>query len=102
MRDAVISLVNVDCPGGFEPETETSRRKVFAAELSAARSEFYLAHQVGWQADIVFEVHVAEYAGENRVEYNGNRYQVMRNYIKRNREYVELVCNDLREVVAKG
>jgi len=97
MRDAVIELVNVRILGGLEPPEETSRRRVFAAKLSAHRSEFYMAHREGMQADAVFEVHAAEYENENRVEHDGARYRVLRTYQKRNRERVELVCSDLRE-----
>ena len=98
MRDAAIELINFEIEGGFDPGTKTGRRRVYAAVLSVARSEFYLANQTGMKADIVFEVHVAEYAEENRVEYKGKRYQVMRTYNKRNKEFMELVCNDLREL----
>ena len=87
MRDAVIELVNVRILGGLEPPEEMSRKRVFAALISVKRSEFYMAHREGMQADAVFEVHAAEYEDENRVEHDGKSYQVYRTYVYTKRRH---------------
>jgi len=85
----------MESKGGFDPGMEISRKTVFAAVLSAVRSEYYLAAQAGKKADIVFKIHAAEYGDENRAEHEGKRYLIDREYAKPRGEFLELVCSDL-------
>lgn len=58
---------------------------------SVARSEFYNAAANGLRPELVFVVHNYEYSGEQFVEYEGNRYKVIRTYAV-NFEELELTC----------
>lgn len=74
---------------GYKSRTET-RREVFTNKKSATRSEFYTAKQAGDKIALVLEVKAADYQGEERVEFGGKPYEVVRAYTHPNGEKVEL------------
>lgn len=74
---------------GYKNRTET-RREVFVNKKSATRSEFYTAKQAGDKIALVLEVKAADYQGEERVEFGGKPYEVVRAYTHPNGEKVEL------------
>lgn len=75
-------------------DTETSR-EVFARMGSIGQKEFYQAHAVGLQPELKFVLaDYLDYEGETLVEYNGQRYRVLRTY----RAGLELELTVYREV----
>lgn len=65
---------------------------------SVSRNEFYNAAAAGLKPEIVFVVHGYEYNGERIVEFEDNRYRVIRTYMT-DFEEVELVCE---KVISDG
>jgi SPP1 family predicted phage head-tail adaptor len=79
---------------GDQVATE-SRREVFAKLGSIGQKEFYQAHAVGLQPELKFVLaDYLDYDGEALVEYNGQRYRVLRTY----RAFQELELTCYREV----
>ena len=77
---------------GYKTERET-RTEVFVDVQSVKRSEFYAARQSGIKIDLVFLVRAPDYSGEERVEYEGKPYKVVRAYTKAGEIY-ELNCSE--------
>ena len=74
--------------------TETTR-EVFAKLGSIGQKEFYQAHAVGLQPELKFVLaDYLDYSGETLVEYDGQRYRVLRTY----RDGLELELIVYREV----
>ncbi len=73
-------------------------RAVLCGVKSVTRNEFYGAAQAGLKPEIVFVVHGYEYQGEQEVEFEGERYRVVRTYSV-SFEELELTCE---KVVANG
>lgn len=70
--------------------TETST-EVFCRVASIGQKEFYQAHAVGLQPEVKFVIaDYLDYNGEQMVEYEGQRYRVLRTY--RADMEIELVC----------
>jgi len=67
------------------------KNTVFCDVKSISRSEFYNAATTGLKPSLVFIVHNCEYDNEEKVEYEGNVFKVIRTYIK-NTEEIELTC----------
>lgn len=67
------------------------KRQVFANKKSIRQSEFYQAMASGLKPELMFEVRYMDYAEENKLEYNGKTYVIIRTYTK-NDETIELVC----------
>lgn len=66
-------------------------RKILCGVKSIIRNEFYAAAQTGLKPEITFIVHNFEYNGEKEVEFEGQKYRVIRTYLA-NSEEIELVC----------
>ena len=78
--------------------TETTRA-VFCGVRSIGQKEFYQAQAVGFQPELKFVLaDYLDYENEQLVEYNGQRYRVLRTY--RTGQELELVS--YREVNAHG
>lgn len=58
---------------------------------SVTRSEFYSAAQAGLNPEQVFEINGFEYSGESEIEFEGERYSVVRTY-RPSFEKMELAC----------
>lgn len=74
------------------------RKTVLCGLKSVARSEFYGAAQAGLRPERVFVIHGYEYEGETEVEFEGERYRVVRTYSV-SFEELELTCE---KVVTDG
>jgi SPP1 family predicted phage head-tail adaptor len=57
-----------------------TRKTILCKVKSVGRSEFYGAATAGLRPEIVFVVHEFEYSGEREVEFEGERYKVIRTY----------------------
>ena len=74
-----------------DPTTTETRRNVFVRLGSIGQKEFYQAHAVGLQPELKFIMaDYLDYNGEMLVEYNGQRFRVLR--IFRSGQELELVC----------
>ncbi len=70
--------------------TETSR-EIFCSVRSIGQKEFYQAQAVGLQPEIKFLLaDYLDYDNEQHVEYEGQRYRVLRTY--RAGQELELIC----------
>jgi SPP1 family predicted phage head-tail adaptor len=74
------------------------RTTVLCGTKSVTRGEFYSAAQTGLRLSIVFVVHSYEYNGEAEVEFEGEKYKVIRTYAA-SFEEMELTCE---KVIANG
>lgn len=64
-----------------DPTTDETKREVFCDKASIGQKEFYQAHAVGLQPEIKFVLaDYLDYNGEQLVEYDGQRYRVLRTY----------------------
>ena len=80
-----------------DPTTEETSRVVFCRMASIGQKEFYQAQAVGLQPEMKLVLaDYLDYDGETLVEYNGQRYRVLRTY--RTGQELELVV--YREVNA--
>lgn len=68
-----------------------TRTLVLCKLMSVGRNEFYAAAQSGLRPELVFVIHAYEYSGERQVEFEGEKYKVVRTYQEAFEE-VELVC----------
>lgn len=57
-----------------------TKRKVFVEEKSIKRNEFYQAHATGLRPEIALEMQELEYNKEDRVEFEGVIYNVLKTY----------------------
>ena len=74
------------------------RTNILCAVKSIGRNEFYAAAQAGLKPEITFVIHGYEYNGEKEVEFEGEKYKVIRTYMK-DFEEMELVCE---KVIGNG
>ncbi len=82
---------------GQQKKIET-RTNILCAVKSIGRNEFYAAAQAGLKPEITFVIHGYEYNGEKEVEFEGQKYKVIRTYMK-DFEEMELVCE---KVIGNG
>ena len=54
--------------------------EVLANVRSVGRADFYAGSQVGLAMSYVFETHPCNYDGEDTLEYDGERYGIVRTY----------------------
>ena len=65
---------------GFAVKPEESARTVFCNKKSVGYSEYFKSQQTGKLVEAKYEVHKADYGGEDVVEVNGRRYFVLKTY----------------------
>lgn len=71
-------------------QPDGSPREVFCGLRSVTRSEFYQANATGYKPELVFILaDYYDYNGETLVDYDGQRYRVIRTY--RTGQALELV-----------
>src|SRR5690554_853289 len=75
---------------GNQVPVET-RKPVLCNIKSIGRNEFYAAAQTGLKPEITFVIHGYEYNEEKEVEFEGEKYKVIRTYMK-DFEEMELTC----------
>lgn len=93
-----IELVSV-VPGGkdadgFPLKPTEQKREVYCNVTDAKRTEFYQA--MSNKVNVVYEVemHLFEYEKEKLVDYDGNRYKVVRTYGDKKKETIILVLSE--------
>lgn len=80
---------------GFAVKPEESPRTVFCNKKSVGYSEYFKSQQTGKLVEAKYEVHKADYGGEDVVEVNGRRYFVLKTY-DTGTDTIELTLTDLR------
>ena len=83
--DALINLVSVG-----ETSDDDEITSVFAEVDPVGRNEYEAAGQMGMKAQYKFTVWVAEYNGQEEVEYDGKRLSIYRTYGARRDDKTEL------------
>lgn len=61
-----------------------SKRKIYAAISSVRQSEFYQAQSIGAKPEVLLVVRKIEYKNEMCIEYNNEKFNVLRTYDKNN------------------
>ena len=82
---------------GNQVPVET-RKPVLCNVKSISRNEFYNAAMTGLKPSIIFVIHGYEYEGEQEIEFESEKYKVIRTYTT-GFEEIELTCE---KVVANG
>lgn len=62
----------------------------YCNKKSIRQSEFYQAQATGLKPELAFEVRSIEYEKEEKLEFNGSDYNIIRTYDKG--EIIELIC----------
>lgn len=98
MNGATVTLEAVTHGADEEgyPKEAVEETEVFADVQSVRRSEFYAAKQIGVTLAIAVKLRAADYAGQERLVWNGTRYKVERAYTEA-REMYELECSEFKE-----
>jgi SPP1 family predicted phage head-tail adaptor len=94
--DKVIYLISVTTSENDigDPIETPVKRQTFAEKKSVRQSEFYQAAATGLKPELTFVIWSREYGGEQKLEYDGKTYTIIRTYSK-NGELVELICTGL-------
>ena len=80
--DATITLIGESFTKndiGIAVASET-RTDVFCSVRSVSRNDFYRAGEIGLALSYVFVTNPVNYSGEQLLEYNGERYGIIRTY----------------------
>lgn len=80
--DATITLIGESFTKndiGITVATET-KTDVFCSVRSVSRNDFYRAGEIGLALSYVFITNPVNYSGEQLLEYNGERYGIIRTY----------------------
>lgn len=64
--------------------------EVYANRMSIRQSEFYQAQATGLRPELAFEIHSMEYSNQEVLEFESNKYTIIRTYDKG--EFIELIC----------
>lgn len=95
--DEQITLIKVKEIGfdkyGNVIESE-DKTEVLCNKISASRDEFYRASQSGLKVSFIFTINEFEYDGQEIVEYEGDRYFLIRTYEYQDRELLEIVVGE--------
>ena len=78
--------------GNYMPTSET-RKKCYAKKQSVKISEFYNAVENGLNPSCEFVIKRLNYNGETELEWNNERYQVIRTIDPKNKFDIVLVCS---------
>lgn len=92
----IIYLINLvkteDEIGNYVSSSET-RIKCYAKKQSVKTGEYYNAVQVGLNPNCEFVVKRLNYNGEEELEWNNERYQILRTIDPKNKFDIVLVCS---------
>lgn len=93
LGNAVIYLISVtnDKNSLGDIITTTSKRMVYADELSVGQTEFYQAAAIGLRPELKFEIFAGDYENEKTLEYNSKTYEIKRTY-KKGLDKLEITC----------
>lgn len=89
----LISLTYIQNSRGDNIEVPTYR-EIYANKLGVRQSEHYQAAATGLKPEVMFEVWTAEYQGERKLRYEGQEYDIIRTYPRKD-EKTELICKGM-------
>lgn len=73
---------------------DEGKREIYCNVKSISRSEFYNASTAGLKPSLIFLIHSFEYNNEEKVEFNGCAYNVIKTYMV-NKDEIELTCEEM-------
>lgn len=79
--------------GNIITSSETSK-KIYAKKQSVKTSEFYNAVQTGMNPSIELVIKRLNYSGESELEWNNERYSIIRTVDPKNKFDIVLVCGE--------
>lgn len=71
----------------------TSTKKCYAKMQSVRTNEYYNAAEIGLTPSVEFVIKKLNYSGENEIEWNNQRYSVIRVVEPKNKFDIVLVCS---------
>lgn len=74
-----------------QPIFEDTKEEIACNKRSLTRSEFYFASQTDLKPSMVLEVHSFEYDNQDFLEFEGERYKVIKTY-ESSPNIIELTC----------
>ena len=89
----LISLVETEDEIGNNIKSSETRTKCYAKKQSVKMGEFYNAVEVGLSPTCEFVIKKLNYNGEDELEWNDERYQVIRTVDPKNKYDIVLVCS---------
>ena len=98
MRDKLVKLIGKtpvkNERGVIISRTDTVVTPCWAKLKSVSRSEYYAAAAAGINVDKIFEVSKLDYIRNvhDELEYNGERYEIVRDYQSDKGDAVDLTC----------
>lgn len=88
----LISLVKTEDEIGNIINSSETNKKCYAKKQSVKTNEFYSAVEVGLTPSAEFVIKRLNYDGEEELEWNNERYQVIRTIDPKNKFDIVLVC----------
>lgn len=89
----LINLVKTEDEIGNHIKSSETRKKCYAKKQSVKTSEYYNAVEVGLSPTCEFVIKRLNYTGESELEWNNERYQVIRTIDPKNKFDIVLVCS---------
>lgn len=88
----ITKIKGEDDIGNITSSSETSK-KCYAKKQSIRSNEFYNAIEVGITPSIEFVIKKLNYSNEEEIEWNNDRYSIIRTIDPKNRFDIVLVCS---------
>lgn len=88
----ITKIKGEDDIGNITSSSETSK-KCYAKKQSIRSNEFYNAIEVGITPSIEFVIKKLNYSNEEEIEWNNDRYSVIRTIDPKNKFDIVLVCS---------
>ena len=88
----LLSLVKTEDEIGNVINSSETRNKCYAKKQSVKTGEYYNAVEVGLTPNCEFVIKRLNYNGEEELEWNNERYQVIRTIDPKNKFDIVLVC----------
>lgn len=87
-----------------DPIKELTKTKRFAEKMEIGQKEFYQAATTGLKPEVKFSIWSFEYNDEMYFEYKGRNYKIIKTYLKKIEEKIELTGTSVtnKEVLAYG
>ena len=89
----LINLVKTEDEIGNVIKSSETRNKCYAKKQSVKMNEFYSAVETGFSPTCEFVIKKLNYNGETEVEWNNERYQVIRTVDPKNKFDIVLICS---------
>lgn len=87
----ISKTIEEDDIGNFVSSSSTSK-KIYAKKQSVKTSEFYNAIQTGFNPSVELVIKRSNYDGQDELEWNKERYSIIRTIDSKNKFDIVLVC----------